>query len=124
VESNSERAHIRVMDGFFPREKIAEFISACDVVALPFELVPSDAPLSLLEASAAGKPVVTTRLGCLPELVPPEQRFLAESGDVVSLAQNLLKSAHTPTPKYDRKPAPRDWEQVRLEWSDFVQNLA
>jgi glycosyltransferase involved in cell wall biosynthesis len=124
VQSNPERTHIRVMDGFLPREKVAEFLSACDVVALPFELVPSDAPLSLLEAAAAGKPVVTSRLGCLPELIPPGQRYLAEPADAVSLAENLLKSVQDSPSDNLVKQAARNCQQVGLEWSDYIQNLA
>jgi glycosyltransferase involved in cell wall biosynthesis len=66
---------------------------ATDIVALPFELVPADAPLSILEAQALGKPIVTTRVASLPEMAAAGVSYLAEPADPVSLAQALLEAA-------------------------------
>ncbi|MBK5108027.1 MAG: glycosyltransferase family 4 protein, partial [Anaerolineales bacterium] len=44
--------HIQVINGFLNQEDLIRYVAVGDIVALPFELVPSDAPLSLIEAGA------------------------------------------------------------------------
>jgi len=67
-------------------------VEAATAVALPsvwYEI----APKSVLEAQARGKPVVTTRIGGLPELVEHgENGLLVEPGDRVGLADALRRA--------------------------------
>jgi glycosyltransferase involved in cell wall biosynthesis len=116
--------HVKVLSGFLQPAELVPQVAAADIIALPFELLPSDAPLSILEALALGKPVVTTRVGCLPELVARGQGYLAEPGDVESLAQVLYQAA---VATLGRHPAgidsDRRWEDVGEEWSTYLQNL-
>lgn len=110
---------------------LASRVSAADVIALPFELVPSDAPLSLLEAAALGKPVVTTPAACLPELVQAVPHFFARPADVESLCQALMQAArHIRETREDggklgfAKPRrARTWQEVGQEWSQLIQSL-
>jgi glycosyltransferase involved in cell wall biosynthesis len=46
-------------------------------------------PLVILEAFAAGLPVVSTRVGNVPELLDHDERFLASSRDAEKLAQSV-----------------------------------
>ena len=50
-----------------PREDMRELLAACDVVALPS--LAEALPTALMEAAAAGRPVVATRVGGVPEVV-------------------------------------------------------
>lgn len=119
------KPHVRVVSGYLAEAALVDHVAACDVVALPFELVPSDAPLSLLEAQALGKPVITTRIGCLEELVARGPRYLAEPGDPHTLALALRQAAsdlRTGRCRMARPPA-RGWQQMGIEWSAFIQSL-
>lgn len=49
-----------------------------------------NAPLALLEAMAAGVPVVATRVGGVPELVPPGTGQLVPPGDPAALAAAIV----------------------------------
>jgi len=82
-----------VIAGFLPRDRLINAIATCDVVALPFQLVPSDVPLSVLESLALGKPVITTQVGCLPELVPKTAGLCIPPGDVPALAKAMVSLA-------------------------------
>lgn len=49
-------------------------------------------PVSLIEAQASGKPIVSTRVGGIADIViPGETAFLSEPGDEKTFSDNLLK---------------------------------
>ncbi len=121
---------VKIVPGFLDRGKVRRMVKACDIVALPFEMVPSDAPLSLLEAKALGKPLVTTESACLPELAQGSRFYLAQPADPSSLAIQLRKAANDlqsgrgrdPTCNEARAPI-RSWPDVGSEWSRLIQSL-
>lgn len=127
------KAHVKIISGYLEQEQLVNHVAACDVVALPFELVPSDAPLTLLEAQALGKPVVTTDVACLAELVAQGNCYLAQPANAPSLAKALLQASNrenkgarhlqnakqqAQTPLFERT-----WQQMGQEWSNLIQTL-
>jgi glycosyltransferase involved in cell wall biosynthesis len=119
-----EQTHI--LEGFLEVQRLVEFVQASDIVALPFELVPSDAPLSLLEVAAQAKPLVTTRIACLPELASTSQHFLAEPSSPPSLAEALNQAVaglkNNRHQEHHSKQL-RTWQRVGLEWSGHLRTL-
>jgi phosphatidylinositol alpha-1,6-mannosyltransferase len=81
------------VDGWTPPAVLARCLAACDLVALPFRLVPSDVPLSVLEVMALGRPVVVTSAGCLPELVPRGTGLVVPPAQPRALAEAVLTLA-------------------------------
>jgi glycosyltransferase involved in cell wall biosynthesis len=51
------------------RSDVADILPALDVVVLPSKPLVETLPLSVMEAMAAGRPVVATRVGALDELI-------------------------------------------------------
>ncbi len=84
---------VRIVPGVLPRERLIQSLSSCDAVALPFELVPSDVPLSVLETMALGIPLITTDTACLPELAPSGASIRVPPGDISRLAEAILTLA-------------------------------
>ena len=84
---------VRMETGFLPRQELVPTIAVCDAVALPFEIVPSDVPLSVLEAMALGLPLITTQVACLPELVPAGCGLRMPPADGAALAAALCALA-------------------------------
>jgi glycosyltransferase involved in cell wall biosynthesis len=77
-----------VMPGF--RTDLNRFLPYADIVALPS--FTEGLPNVALEACAAGKPVVATRVGGTPEvIVDGLNGFLVPPGDPVKLARAILK---------------------------------
>ena len=119
---------VRIMERLLSSHELAVSVAACDVIALPFELVPSDAPLSLLEARALEIPLVTTNVACLPEMAG-ENAYIVQPANPVALAQALLQasSRHGPISEGDALKnnicSISTWEQVGKAWSQLVQSL-
>ena len=50
----------------------------------------------LMEAMAAGRPVIATSIAGIPELVTPDCGWLVPAGDAASLAEAICHLAETP----------------------------
>ena len=72
------------------RADIPEVLNAADVFVLSSTYEGN--PLSIMEAMAAGKPVISTAVGGVPELIEDKKSgFLVPSGDAKALAQAMNK---------------------------------
>src|SRR5215210_6187906 len=77
------------------QEDVAPFYAAFDVLVLPSSN--EGTPVSAIEALAAGKPVVATRVGGVPDVVRDgEDGFLVDTGDTSELADRLARLARDP----------------------------
>jgi glycosyltransferase involved in cell wall biosynthesis len=77
------------------QEEVAQFYAAFDAMILPS--INEGTPVSAIEALAAGRPVVATRVGGVPDVVREgEDGFLVEPGDVDALADRLARLAGDP----------------------------
>lgn len=115
--------------GFLAQEQLIPMLGACDVIALPFEIVPSDVPLSVLEAMALGKPVIATEVVCLPELVGRETGMCLPPKDVVRLAHALQTLAADPEKTkalgLQNEGQARQWCSLAQEkpWTEILPDL-
>lgn len=77
------------------RDDMPGVYASLDTLVLP-SLVES-MPMCLLEAMAAGKPVIATRVGAVPKLISPHQTgLLVEPGDVRGLVAAILRLLRDP----------------------------
>jgi glycosyltransferase involved in cell wall biosynthesis len=76
--------------GYVPNEELAPYLSAADAVVLPYTSATQSAVAQL--AFAAGKPVITTAVGGLPDVVEDGVNgLLARPGDPEDLARVLRR---------------------------------
>jgi glycosyltransferase involved in cell wall biosynthesis len=105
VGDGPDRAHLEqrahelgvVRDTLFLgyQEDVAPFYAAFDALVLPSGN--EGTPVSAIEALAAGRPVVATRVGGVPDVVREgEDGFLVEAGATEELAQRLAQLARDP----------------------------
>jgi teichuronic acid biosynthesis glycosyltransferase TuaC len=80
----AERIHLR---GGRPHDEIAAWIAGCDLLALPSHA--EGVPNVVLEALAAGRPVVATRVGGIPEVVGDAAGRLVPRRDIGALSAAL-----------------------------------
>ena len=81
--------------GYVPDEKLPELYSASDIFVLP--AIYENFPFAILEAQATGLPVISTKVGGIPEfLVDKENGFLIVPGDPKQLTQRVLTLLQDP----------------------------
>lgn len=76
-------------------ENLAELIAASDLFVAPFRSTagPADYPLSILEAMAVGKLVITTRVGGISEIIEDRKTgILIEPDNGTMLAETILEA--------------------------------
>jgi glycosyltransferase involved in cell wall biosynthesis len=94
-----------------------------DVVALTS--LNEGTPVSLIEAQAAAKPVVSTRVGGVADVVRHnETGCLVPSGDVQALAAALQQLVQSPVQRNDMGLAGRQWVEQRFGYQRLVKDMA
>jgi glycosyltransferase involved in cell wall biosynthesis len=84
--------HVRFLG---QRSDVPQLLAASDIVLLTS--VSEGIPLTLIEAMGAGRPVVSTRVGGVREVVADgETGLLAPAGDDPTLAEQILRLANEP----------------------------
>ena len=77
------------------QEDVAAWYAVCDAVVLTS--ASEGTPVTIIEALAAGRPVVATRVGGVPDVVDEgETGFLVDPGDTGALAERLARLAGDP----------------------------
>ena len=86
------RSHIEYL-GPVPHAERAQFFRNADIFALPS--YGEGMPMAVLEAMAAGLPVIATHVGGIPELITHgAEGFLIRPGDVQDLAERIVRLAN------------------------------
>jgi phosphatidylinositol alpha-1,6-mannosyltransferase len=80
-----------VITAFQSPEQIHQAIAAADVIVLPFKIVTSGVPLSILEAMALEKPVISTNVNAIPDILGEGRGYIVRPADPTSLTHALLK---------------------------------
>jgi len=96
IKSECERyklvKNVTIINGILPPQKVLDKIIECDFLVLPFILVPSEVPISILEAMNAGKPIIGTSVDGIPELIK-KRGIIVKPGDSDALKKAILKLA-------------------------------
>ena len=88
--------------GYVPHALIPEYLFAADILIAPFTkegrdvggkvIIPFASPIKLFEYMAAGKPIVTSNIGAIPEILRHEENaLLTTPGSVDELVHNLSR---------------------------------
>ena len=113
--------------GAVPNAEIARYLDTADILLNPTNA--DNMPISLLEAFAAGVPVVTTNVGGIQDLVgPAEAALLVDAGDAVAMAgriEELLRDPETVasmTQRAYQMCAQMSWDRIGGLWMDLYDN--
>jgi glycosyltransferase involved in cell wall biosynthesis len=108
-------------------EELREEYRSADILYLPLE--DATANNAVLEAMACALPVVSTRVGGVPEAVGPHAGLLCESGDAQAFARSVLELARSAELRMRCGAAGRiqaealSWRRIASMHDDFYRAL-
>lgn len=88
IQERGLENHISVLGWIEGKEKI-RLLKKISTVVLPS--YHEGLPMSILEGMAAGKAIISTNVGAIPEVVGKENGILIEAGDIQALADALIR---------------------------------
>lgn len=116
------RDQVEIVGGWVERERYREELRAADVAVLPFVLVPSELPVSVIECIACGTPVISTDIDGLPDAVGAAG-VIVRSGSTASLTAAMQDLATNPARLawlrgrcLEARKDMLDWAGVGMEW--------
>jgi len=116
-----------IFTGMVDRDEISVYLVAADLVVVPsvhYEGYADGLPNVALEAMAAGKPLVATRVGGLPELVRPgETGLLVDEKDAEALAEAITTLARDPGMRARMGSAGRALIRDSMTWDKVAERF-
>ena len=104
------------------RDDVPDLLAAADIVAHPSEF--EALPTALIEALGAGRPVVATEVGGIPEVVTAETAAFVPVGDAAALAAELRALAADPQRRAALGAAARRRFEARFDARVWARRLA
>jgi glycosyltransferase involved in cell wall biosynthesis len=121
IRDNDAAGYIHVLPAC-SFDEVAVWMTAADLVTLPSYM--EGCPNVVLEALACGRPVVATKVGGIPEIMPNECGQLVPPRDPAALAQALASVLdRTWDPKVISALGSRSWDDVAGELFSHFESL-
>lgn len=89
--ANNLEGSVEFVSGLLPRLEVKRVIEDSNIIVLPFKLVISDMPLSIIESMQLNKPVISTRINGITELLSDGRGVLIEPNDVKQLEEAIIR---------------------------------
>lgn len=87
---------VRIVSGYLSFEALQEYYQQSDVILLPFKIVASEMPLTVLEGMQRARPVIATNLSSLPDLLADGRGIVIPPNDPRSLASAIQALMDSP----------------------------
>ena len=112
------------LQGGIAHDQLPDWYAAADLFCL--SSAHEGCPVVILEALACGVPIVSTRVGAVPDLVEAEAGFLSEPGDAMALSQALALGLRRSwdRERIARRGGARTWDAVACQLLGLYQRLA
>lgn len=116
--------NVDVVNGIFDQKELVEHLNCASVVALPFKFWPQvECPLTILESMAAGKAVVTTTMGAIPEIISNwENGVLVHPKDPKELSDVLVELLSDPHRRGEVGRKARDYVERFHDWKKIAKD--
>lgn len=119
---------IEIISAYLSLEQIKGYLATSNVVCLPFKIVLSDIPVSILEAMALEKPVISTNVACIPEILekkgitvnPNDPNDLADSLEQLINNKDLANNMGNKSGEYMQSYP--NWDEIAEKFIEIVEN--
>jgi glycosyltransferase involved in cell wall biosynthesis len=116
--------HAEFVRGRLRRADLTGYLQASNVIALPFKFLKNEPPIGVLEAMASGKPLITTSVSGLSELVGSDRGLLVKPGNSNELADAIdyLKKNSKEAEAFGRRA--KSYISQLPNWSELAHYLS
>ncbi len=126
VKQRKLNHRVEVIGGWLDQQCLVDEIQVATAVLLPFVLVPSELPVSVMEAIVCGTPVITTNIDGLPSSVG-EAGLVVKQGCSKQLALAML-DLHVDKEKLERcriacirqADQMHSWDEMGAQWEEVL----
>ncbi|AKB33062.1 Glycosyltransferase [Methanosarcina siciliae HI350] len=115
--------NVQVISGFLDKDEVKKFISLSNLIALPFKIVPSDVPTSILESMALGKTVISTAVDGIPELLEDGRGFVVKPNKEEDLAEKIIFSIQNRDLTKNMGEKAASYMQTYPRWYDISESV-
>jgi glycosyltransferase involved in cell wall biosynthesis len=117
--------NVHLIEGFLNQNMLLEYLYTADMVVLPFRFWPYvECPLTILETMALGKPLITTNVNAIPEIVQTGVNGLVvkpKAEQIVKAIIYLLQNIDVAT-RLGKKA--REFVEKYYSWNSIVSKTA
>jgi glycosyltransferase involved in cell wall biosynthesis len=107
-----DNSNFEIHEGFVPGDMMADFFQRASLVVLPY--VSASTSGVLMTAYSFGKPVVATKVGCLPEYVEDNiTGVLVDPADVEQLAEAIIHLLTNDAQRHRMGENARQWVEAK-----------
>jgi glycosyltransferase involved in cell wall biosynthesis len=86
IIENKCQDYVIIMNKLFERNELINILACSDIVVLPFKYLDEEPPLTLLEAMALGKVVITTNVGPIKYIVGEDRGIILKHPSPILIA--------------------------------------
>ncbi len=120
--------HLDIVGGWIPAEGFREYLQNATAVLLPFILVPSELPVTVMESIACGTPVIVSNIDGLPGAAG-SAGYVVPHADVQALVR-AVKKIHLEKSECQKlenactsvRESMISWETVSQKWHKVLEN--
>ena len=126
VERRKLETRVSISGGWIGADELKKQIQSATAVLFPFILVPSELPVSVMEAVYCGTPVIVSDLVGLPEIIG-NAGIVVPQADVRKMALAIQKlhrekeyHAKLSASCYEQRNAIISWDSACMKWNEFL----
>ena len=113
---------IIVIDKLLGSNDVLNLLSCADEVILPFKYLDEEPPLTLLEAMALGKAIITTKISCIKHIVGKDRGILLSYASSPLIAQAVHSLYCSESKRKSMEENSRSFARnTFVNWSDIVR---
>lgn len=116
-----------ILSGFVPHESIPQYINAMDIVLAPYPKLDFFyySPVKIYEYMSMGKPVISTRLGQIAEIIEDQRNgFLTEPDEVEEITRMIIELSHNAEQRKQVGTAARQDILEKYSWKKRGEQLS